>query len=384
MTMVSSKRARMVVAVVLAVAAVPLLSNGGARGVEGPVEVVYVASARNYPDALTGSVLAALSATPLLLVEPTGALPAATVTALDALQPNRIVVFGGPAAVGDDVFAALVPHARSGEVTRLSGADRNATAAAIAAALPARVRDSELLDGLDSTAFLPADAADDYMTVEERDDFLPAAAGDDFLPAAAGDDYLRVEERGDFLPATAGDDYLRVEERDDFLPVGGTAANAAALNGFGHAQLRSITDGLAGAWHDGTDDQQLGIRFASGTYGDASIRLGALPNDRATSDPITLDVLFTTSASVLPCDLALAAQGVHQEPGTTASDDSFAFEAIAFPVHVTSETQVATFTAPPSRSFDAGDGLQIIVARGGPDPWDTCGTNFVSAVTLHY
>ena len=61
-------------------------------------------------------------------------VPASLATELARLQPARIVVLGGPAVVSDAVLGALVPYATSGSVTRLWGADRYETAAAVSAA----------------------------------------------------------------------------------------------------------------------------------------------------------------------------------------------------------------------------------------------------------
>ncbi|MEE1622107.1 cell wall-binding repeat-containing protein [Zafaria sp. Z1313] len=49
---------------------------------------------------------------PLLLVPPTGALPAPVVAELKRLDPAAVTVLGGPGAVSDAVFAAAVEAAR--------------------------------------------------------------------------------------------------------------------------------------------------------------------------------------------------------------------------------------------------------------------------------
>ncbi len=142
--------------------------SGGQPGdaVEGPVDVVYVASGRNFPDALVGGGLAVSMGAPMLTVEPSR-IPDATATALTALDPDRIIVLGGPGAVSDDVIDALRTYARSGLVERIEGADRHGTAAAIAAALPDKVTDADHLDGLDSTDFLRTTDADDFTTEDD-------------------------------------------------------------------------------------------------------------------------------------------------------------------------------------------------------------------------
>ena len=138
-------------------------------------QVVYVATGRNFPDALAGSTLAGALGAPLLTVEPNPPLPQATIDALTALDPDRIVIFGGPGAVSAEVLEALIPYTRSQSVTRIAGDNRHDTARAIADALPTKVHDSDLLDGLDSTDFLRTTDADDFVHV---DDSIDAAALD--------------------------------------------------------------------------------------------------------------------------------------------------------------------------------------------------------------
>ncbi len=95
------------------------------------VAVVYIASGRNFPDALAGGPAAANDDAPVLLVNPTS-LPSATADELTRLAPGRIVVLGGESAVSADVFAALAEHT-DGAVTRISGSNRYETAANISA-----------------------------------------------------------------------------------------------------------------------------------------------------------------------------------------------------------------------------------------------------------
>ena len=56
-------------------------------------------------------------------------LPSSTITELQRLKPERIVVVGGTGVVSAAVLTAL--HAYAGAVERVSGADRYATAAAL-------------------------------------------------------------------------------------------------------------------------------------------------------------------------------------------------------------------------------------------------------------
>ena len=96
------------------------------------VELVFVATGEDFPDALAGGPEAARAGAPVLLVT-RDALPAVTAAELRRLAPGGIVVLGGTAAVSSAVeqeLAAIAP------VTRLAGPDRFATAAAIAARSP--------------------------------------------------------------------------------------------------------------------------------------------------------------------------------------------------------------------------------------------------------
>ena len=92
------------------------------------VPVAYVATGANFPDALAAGPAAARSGGPVLLTTATS-LPDATATELGRLRPERIVVLGGIGAVSDAVITRLAGFAASGQVTRIAGADRYATAA---------------------------------------------------------------------------------------------------------------------------------------------------------------------------------------------------------------------------------------------------------------
>ncbi|PKZ41856.1 hypothetical protein CYJ76_05215 [Kytococcus schroeteri] len=92
------------------------------------VDTLYVASGedRAFADALTGGALAGAQDAPVLLTRPDKA-DAVTKEAVAALNPKRVVVLGGPAAVSDAVYAEL------GGTERLAGSDRYGTSAAVAA-----------------------------------------------------------------------------------------------------------------------------------------------------------------------------------------------------------------------------------------------------------
>lgn len=91
-------------------------------------DLAFVASARDFADALSGGVAATVHEGPLLLTEP-DEVPPALADVLDRLGVGRVVVLGGPTAVSEDVAAVL--RDRVGSVHRWDGADRHATAARI-------------------------------------------------------------------------------------------------------------------------------------------------------------------------------------------------------------------------------------------------------------
>ncbi len=93
---------------------------------------VFVATGRNFADALSGVPPAGIAAGPLLLVE-AGRIPGPTASELARLGPSRIVVLGGPGAISSTVASQLIAYATT--VQRVAGADRYGTSAAVAAYL---------------------------------------------------------------------------------------------------------------------------------------------------------------------------------------------------------------------------------------------------------
>jgi putative cell wall-binding protein len=90
-------------------------------------EGVLIATGQNYPDALAAGPLAGVWEAPILLVQ-NNSIPAVTATELNRLNPEWIVVIGGPAAVSKTVVAELRGYA-SDFLNVEAGADRYETAA---------------------------------------------------------------------------------------------------------------------------------------------------------------------------------------------------------------------------------------------------------------
>ena len=129
------------------------------------VPVVVIASGAGFADGLGAAPAAAALHAPLLLVEP-GAIPAATAAELARLHPGRLVIVGGTASVAASVAQGLAKYT-SGGVTRISGADRFATAAAVSAAFfKAGVPVAYVADGLSFADGVAAAAAAAHMRTD--------------------------------------------------------------------------------------------------------------------------------------------------------------------------------------------------------------------------
>ncbi len=97
-----------------------------------PVDVVYIASGANYPDALAAGPAAIHNNGALLMVKP-DSVPAPVMAELRRLDPQRIVIAGSTAAVSASVEATLVAEFGRDVVERIGGANRYETARRIIA-----------------------------------------------------------------------------------------------------------------------------------------------------------------------------------------------------------------------------------------------------------
>lgn len=88
-------------------------------------------SGRDFPDGLAASSLAGALGAPILLTNP-AALPAATATELQRLGVSKVYIIGGTGPVSPAVVAALRARFPALVIERIHGANRYATAAAVA------------------------------------------------------------------------------------------------------------------------------------------------------------------------------------------------------------------------------------------------------------
>jgi len=92
---------------------------------------VFVTTGRAFPDAIAVGAVSASMRLPMLLTEPDG-VPASTRSTISTLNPDRIVIIGGPDAVSDNVARSLEQY---GTVERLGGINRYETAKIVAETL---------------------------------------------------------------------------------------------------------------------------------------------------------------------------------------------------------------------------------------------------------
>ena len=104
----------------------------------GGADAVVIARADQYPDALAGSVLARAVAPPVgapLLLTDSDSLSPATAAEIDRLGAASAYVLGGTAAISEATAEAIADETGVETVTRISGATRWDTAAAIKASV---------------------------------------------------------------------------------------------------------------------------------------------------------------------------------------------------------------------------------------------------------
>ncbi|WP_291381689.1 cell wall-binding repeat-containing protein [Demequina sp.] len=98
----------------------------------GSASVVYIASGRDFPDALSAAAAAGTQGAPVISVDGTATSVDADTTALiTELGATTIVIAGGTGAVSKGIQTALAAIPGVTEVRRLGGSDRYATSAAI-------------------------------------------------------------------------------------------------------------------------------------------------------------------------------------------------------------------------------------------------------------
>ncbi|WP_336250730.1 cell wall-binding repeat-containing protein, partial [Stomatohabitans albus] len=94
---------------------------------------VFIASGNAFPDALAASPLSYRDHIPVLFADAPGkGVPEHTLLAIEAYQPEQIVVLGGTSAISQDTVTALSKAGKATQIVRLAGAERVATSVEVA------------------------------------------------------------------------------------------------------------------------------------------------------------------------------------------------------------------------------------------------------------
>ena len=182
---------------------------------------VYLAVGTSYPEAVAAGPIAALRNAPLLLTR-TDSLPAVTRAEIQRLGATQVIILGGTGSIASSVEADL---ATSYTVTRITGADRYSTVAAISASY-----------------FQPGGIPVAYIA---RGDLFPDALAGGPAAVANGGPILLTENDG--LPAATAAELQRLTP-DRIVILGGPAAVSDGVKAsLGQYAARGVTR-LAG--HD--------------------------------------------------------------------------------------------------------------------------------------
>ena len=240
------------------------------RAFSRPLDLVVIASGEDFPDALTAGAFAARANAPLLLTRKR-TLPSVVRAELRRLNPDRIYVVGGPGAVSRSVLTELDSTAPLVSVARISGADRYATAEAVARTTSETEPHGVMLVSGETYADVPS-------------------AG---IAAVVAADSLLLTAQATLPPATQR--ALTAFNRPNVTLVGGTAAISAAVEAQVQALLpQAKVRRIAGAdryetaallMDDAFAGQPPGIAFyVSGTsFADA---LAAIPAAKISRRPL--------------------------------------------------------------------------------------------------
>ena len=147
------------------------------------VPIAFVALGGNFPDALAAGGVAGTLGAPILLTRTTS-LPMPTRDELVRLKPDRVVIVGSTGVVSASIATAIA--ALGPAVERVSGPDRFATAAAVAARFAPDAAGVILATGIefpDALAAAPLAAVDGRPILLVRPDLLPAPTRDAILSA---------------------------------------------------------------------------------------------------------------------------------------------------------------------------------------------------------
>ncbi|WP_419841529.1 cell wall-binding repeat-containing protein [Candidatus Poriferisodalis sp.] len=231
-------------------------------GTPGTVDAVIVASGASLVDAVAAAGLAGYEQAPVLLTRPDG-LPRGVAEFVEDQGVRTVYVAGGTAAVSERVVTQLEGLASSPKVTRVAGADRYATAAAMAKLTRSSARwcgtndDAVLLANGDAAPWSAAVAAGPLAYALEMPLLLTPS---DALAAAAAE---YIDDNGiDRVVIVGGTDQVSAAVADQVTALGArtervAGADAAATS---VAVARLMWGACAGV---GTDTNRVALVSAT-------------------------------------------------------------------------------------------------------------------------
>lgn len=279
------------IGIIVGIAATVLLGGMGVAQSTGPAGDVVIANAYAPADALTGGPLASRLSAPLMTVR-VDEVPPATHRQLEALQPARIILLGGPVVISGNVETELRDLSWDPTVVRLGGGDRFETAELIADFLGDQP--------LPAAGSLEGATLDDLVTNDDLADHLGATTDPieqvQPVPTTNGERNVGkwvttgvVRSRlvcepdiGSGLPEAVG--YVELEwlgdGEGDLDPF---SRSSAYINGSDPSDIQSLVSGMTGV--DGSDVVQataegwvsINIHTADACHGVWTIRTHQLP-----------------------------------------------------------------------------------------------------------
>ena len=224
------------------------------------VEVAYIATGRDFADALAAAPVAGDEGAPVLLV-PGNEIPSNVGNELQRIQPRRIVVLGGPASVSTGVERDLGAYT-AGDVDRIAGINRYDTAARLSAATYAPgVAEVYVVSGASYADAVSAGAAAvgrGPVLLVTRDDIPAATAAElDRLDprsiVVVGGEAVVGSDVADDLDAYTPGAVARRAGADRYATSAAVsqARRTSAVDDVYLASGTSFADALAGAWAAG-------------------------------------------------------------------------------------------------------------------------------------
>ena len=323
------------------------------------IPVAFLATGSDFPDALTAA--AAAGGTGPVLLTSSSSLPPATAAELGRLQPRRVLVVGGPQAVGDAVLGSVRALLPSTTVTRSSGPERYDTAAAL------------------SKATFPNGAAIVYLTTGTNyPDALSAAA-------VAGGHGPVLLTRTDSVPAATVAELRRLGPSRIVVVGGSRAVSDPTFLAVAAAVPDAPMSRLAG-----TDRYATAAAVATSTPGSASRTVVYLATGQDYPDalaaaaaaggrgPVLLAKPDGLPASTLGALKALGTDQLVVVGGLTAisgaaeaqARDAVASSAVVVPVSAKAAAAVAAARAELGKPYEW--------AGAGPDTFDCSGLTMVA------